>query len=314
MKRIPFLTAAVAIATVTLASRAADPVAAQSLAAPAFTTAQQSAGDSIYRESCASCHGKNLDDGEFGAPLKGPEFRSAWFGRTADVLLTKIETMPPAAPGSLGGEKHVDLLAYLMSQNQLVASDKPLPSDIDQLKTMLLPGATGGPSGGLSPNAVLPPAPHVVNPLDTYTPITDAMLQNPPAGEWPSWRRGYDGQGFSPLKQINKSNVGELRAAWRWALPNGPERKHAALPRRRAVRALVRRQSAGARRRDRRPALAVFATTADGHARQRQARDRDLRRQGLRRHLRHAHRRARREDRDASSGTDLLRTRNKATA
>ena len=31
---------------------------------------------------------------------------------------------------------------------------------------MLLPGATGGPSGGLSPNAVLPPAPHVVNPLD----------------------------------------------------------------------------------------------------------------------------------------------------
>jgi alcohol dehydrogenase (cytochrome c) len=222
MKRIPSLTAALAIASVALASRAADPVAAQSLAAPAFTTAQQSAGDSIYKESCASCHGKNLDDGEFGAPLKGPEFRSAWFGRTADVLLTKIETMPPAAPGSLGGEKHVDLLAYLMSQNQLVASDKPLPADIDQLKTMLLPGATGGPSGGLSPNAVLPSAPHVVNPLDTYTPITDAMLQNPPAGEWPSWRRGYDGQGFSPLKQINKSNVAELRAAWSWALPNGP--------------------------------------------------------------------------------------------
>ena len=40
--------------------------------------------------------------------------------------------------------------------------------------------------------------------------------------EWPSWRRGYDGQGFSPLKQITRSNVGELRAAWSWALPNGP--------------------------------------------------------------------------------------------
>jgi len=222
MQRLAFLIAAGAIAYATLGWRATGPVTAQSLAAPTFTTAQERAGASIYREGCASCHGQNLDDGEFGAPLKGPEFRSAWFGRTADVLLTKIETMPPAAPGLLGAEKHIDLLAYLMSQNQLVASDKPLPADIDQLETMLLPGATGGPSGGLSPNAVLPPAPHIVNPLDTYTPVTDAMLQNPPAGEWPSWRRGFDGQGFSPLKQINTSNVAELRAAWSWALPNGP--------------------------------------------------------------------------------------------
>ena len=134
------------------------------------------------------------------APLKGAEFRSAWFGRTADVLFTKIETMPPAAPGSLGAEKHVDLLAFLMSQNQLVASDKPLPADVDQLKTMLLPGATGGPSGGLSPNAVLPPAPRVVNPLDKYTPVTDAMLQNPPAGEWPTWRRRLRRPGIQPAE------------------------------------------------------------------------------------------------------------------
>jgi alcohol dehydrogenase (cytochrome c) len=197
-------------------------VSAQSLTAPTFTTAQQIAGDAIYKERCESCHGKNLDDGEFGPPLKGVEFRSAWFGRTADVLFAKIETMPPAAPGSLAAEKHASLLAYLMSQNQLAASTKVLPDQIDQLKGMLLPGATGGPSGGLSPFAVLPPQPRIANPLDKYTAVTDALLQSPPAGEWPTWRRGYDGQGFSPLRQINKTNVGELRAAWSWALPNGP--------------------------------------------------------------------------------------------
>ena len=106
------------------------------------------------------------------------------------MVFAKIETMPPAAPGSLGAEKHANLLAYLMSQNQLIASATQLPSDIDQLRTMLLPGATGGPSGGLSPNAVLPPGPAVVNPLDRYTSVTDAMLQAPPTGEWPIWRRG----------------------------------------------------------------------------------------------------------------------------
>ena len=109
-----------------------------------------------------------------------------------------------------------------MSQNQLVASDKPVSADIDQLKTMLLAGRDGRAERRPLAGAVLPPAPHVANPLDTFTPVTDAMLQNPPAGEWLTWRRGSDGQGFSPLKQINKPNVGELRAAWSWALPNGP--------------------------------------------------------------------------------------------
>ena len=218
--RILIIGVAVAAAAVTWCLAVA--ISAQSLMAPTFTTAQQIAGDAIYKDSCASCHGKNLDDGEFGPPLKGVEFRSAWFGRAADVLFAKIETMPPAAPGSLGAEKHASLLAYLMSQNQLAASTKALPAEIDQLKGMLLPGATGGPSGGLSPFAVLPPAPRIVNPLDKYTPVTDALLQSPPAGEWPTWRRGYDGQGFSPLRQINKTNVGALRAAWSWALPNGP--------------------------------------------------------------------------------------------
>ena len=59
------------------------------------------------------------------------------------------------------------------------------------------------------------------SPLDKYTPVTDALLSNPPAGEWLTWRRGYDGAGFSPLKQITKQNVGDLRTAWSWSLPNG---------------------------------------------------------------------------------------------
>lgn len=220
--RIRLLTCGAALPLAVLGFRVSHPVSAQSLAAPSFTTAQQNAGEALYQENCASCHGRNLDDGEFGPPVKGAEFRAAWFGRSADVLFEKIETMPPAAPGSLGAEKHASLLAFLMSQNQLIASPKPLPSDVERLRAMLLPGATGGPSGGLSPNAVLPPAPHGVNPLDKYTAVTEAVLQNPPAGEWLTWRRGDDGQGFSPLKQITRQNVGTLRAAWSWALPNGP--------------------------------------------------------------------------------------------
>jgi len=198
---------------------------AQTLLAPSFTAAQAAAGRATYTQNCASCHGANLDDGAFGPALRGPEFRASWFGRPADGLFTKLETMPPATPAALGAGRTAEILAYLMSQNQLVAADKPVSSNLDELKGMLLPGATGGPSGGLTGGVPLPPAPPAsrkANPLDRLTPVTDALLANPPSGEWLTWRRGSDGVGFSPLRQITKQNVAELRTAWSWSLPNGP--------------------------------------------------------------------------------------------
>jgi alcohol dehydrogenase (cytochrome c) len=58
--------------------------------------------------------------------------------------------------------------------------------------------------------------------LEALTPVTDALLQNPPDGEWVDWRRTYDGWGYSPLKQINRGNVKGLQLAWSWSLASGP--------------------------------------------------------------------------------------------
>ncbi|HYM17862.1 MAG TPA: PQQ-binding-like beta-propeller repeat protein [Micropepsaceae bacterium] len=54
-----------------------------------------------------------------------------------------------------------------------------------------------------------------------FKPVTDAMLQNPDASEWPGWRRTQDSQGYSPLNQITKDNAGRLQLAWSWALNAG---------------------------------------------------------------------------------------------
>jgi alcohol dehydrogenase (cytochrome c) len=51
--------------------------------------------------------------------------------------------------------------------------------------------------------------------------VTDADLLNPPPSDWLHWRRAYDGQGFSPLNQITRQNVGQLRLAWSWAMQPG---------------------------------------------------------------------------------------------
>src|SRR2546421_2215090 len=77
------------------------------------------------------------------------------------------------------------------------------------------------PGGGVAADTVLPPWPAPRNPLSTITPVTDAMLSNPPVGDWLTWRRTYDDLGFSPLKEITKDNVKNLRVAWSLSIPPG---------------------------------------------------------------------------------------------
>jgi alcohol dehydrogenase (cytochrome c) len=48
------------------------------------------------------------------------------------------------------------------------------------------------------------------------------MLANPSPNDWLSWRRTRDGLGFSPLSNIDKTNVGTLQLAWSLSLPAGP--------------------------------------------------------------------------------------------
>ena len=55
-------------------------------------------------------------------------------------------------------------------------------------------------------------------PLLDQTPVTDAMLHEPADGDWLNWRRTDSAWGYSPLKQINRDNVGTLQLAWSWAM------------------------------------------------------------------------------------------------
>ncbi len=57
----------------------------------------------------------------------------------------------------------------------------------------------------------------------TFVPVTDQTLANPDPADWLMLNRTYDEQRFSPLTQINKSNVGTLRMAWSRGLPNGTQ-------------------------------------------------------------------------------------------
>jgi alcohol dehydrogenase (cytochrome c) len=54
--------------------------------------------------------------------------------------------------------------------------------------------------------------------VDEWTPISAERLLAPQDGDWISYRRTYDATGFSPLTQINRDNVAQLRPVWAYTM------------------------------------------------------------------------------------------------
>ena len=50
--------------------------------------------------------------------------------------------------------------------------------------------------------------------VQNFKPVTTEMLVNPSPNDWLMYSRTYDAQRYSPLSQINKQNVNQLRLAW----------------------------------------------------------------------------------------------------
>ena len=69
--------------------------------------------------------------------------------------------------------------------------------------------------------SVLYPAAAQTQSSGSFPLVTDAMLQDPAPGDWLMWRRTLDSWGYSPLDQVNRNNVDELRMVWTRDLATG---------------------------------------------------------------------------------------------
>ena len=55
----------------------------------------------------------------------------------------------------------------------------------------------------------------------TFKPVTDDVLKSPSPNDWIAWRGTPRSEGYSPLSQITKGNVSQLRLAWAWTMEPG---------------------------------------------------------------------------------------------
>ena len=187
-----------------------------------YTAEQADAGWTVYARQCGECHGPQLDGAE-APPLRGVEFLNGWAGRTTDELFAYVrDGMPPGLGGSLSDPVYLNLVAYLLDANGARSGDAPLTADaavtigdaadVAEARRAAREGERPRPIPSRFVNQEVP---------HDLTPVTDALLEEPPPGDWLSWRRTRDSHGYSPLAQVTRDNVDELRLAWVLSIREG---------------------------------------------------------------------------------------------
>lgn len=195
----------------------------QSLAPAGFTAEQAAQGEREYNEQCALCHGYSLEGFELAPSLSGNFFSRRWGDKPIEALAANLQRMPPTVAGGLGARVYSQILAYMLQQNGVTAGATALPEALADLGDLMVPAQalvdqpfTPRIPGYASNGPLFP-----TSRLDELSPVSNAMLMNPPADDWLVWRRTHENLGHSPLDQIDTSNVDELRVAWTWSLPPG---------------------------------------------------------------------------------------------
>jgi mono/diheme cytochrome c family protein len=103
---------------------------AQPATPAAFTAAQADQGRDVYATRCAVCHGRRLDDGEFGPSLKSARFARRWGALPPAALYAYVSrAMPPGQVGTLAPEDYDAVMAYIYQANGAAPGDKPLAAE-----------------------------------------------------------------------------------------------------------------------------------------------------------------------------------------
>jgi len=99
-----------------------------------YSSEQATRGGDLYRIKCAECHGDDLEGRERTPALAGGAFGQRWDGATLKKLFERMEEMPPDDPAArLAPKQYADLLAFLLSANNIPAGTTALVADKDAL-------------------------------------------------------------------------------------------------------------------------------------------------------------------------------------
>ena len=179
-----------------------------------YTREQASNGHLQYVPKCGVCHGANLAGG--GAPeLKGPGFAAKWNGKPLADLYAYTRTQMPKGNGdSLPPQDYADIVAFMLSQNGIPSGTIKLAADGPMNRVMVLANAASDAAEQSAPpeqvqiGALAGPVKQPSTNRPTQSELDHADSS---ASDWLMYNKGYRGERYSPLSQINAQNAKRLR-------------------------------------------------------------------------------------------------------
>jgi S-disulfanyl-L-cysteine oxidoreductase SoxD len=141
---VTLVSMALAVAGCATTSSTSAPAAA----APTSFADQVAAGQTLYAQSCASCHGDSGQGGkaprlvglkEGALPLDPPadrQYRKGQFVTVADVATFVVANMPPKKAGTLTGDQYWAIVAFDLHANGV---DLPAPITPAVASTLTIP-------------------------------------------------------------------------------------------------------------------------------------------------------------------------------
>ncbi len=201
-----------------------------------FTGSQSESGAKHFDQHCTECHGRSLKGSGHGPELAGPNFLRKWGKRTVgELVVVTADTMPAGKPGSLSMEVVLALVAHTLEMNGAKAGDEELRAGSGSMIGELIQGENGnsdlvgeaGPESeqwegaGSIAEAARKASAFVNREITDYLPVSNEMLTKPDKADWLQWRRTSDGHGYSPLEQVNRDNIDDLRLAWVMTMRDG---------------------------------------------------------------------------------------------
>ena len=168
-----------------------------------------------YSQKCAVCHGAQLEGA--GAPaLKGKAFIERWNGKKLSDFYEFVHTdMPLGLGASLPSQEYADIVAYLLAQSGLPAGTERFTpySPMDRVLELSAASLSGGTVAAAIPGKVTIGAlygklaqPSTSAPTQAELDAADGATNN-----WLMYNKGYRGERYSTLTQINVDNAVALR-------------------------------------------------------------------------------------------------------
>jgi mono/diheme cytochrome c family protein len=120
---------ATAIAALCIAQHVRAQEGGKTVADGVYTETQAIRGAASYEAVCSGCHRADMG-GADGPALRQDRFARTFAERDLKTLYTKIaSTMPRSAPGSLGDNVYLDIVAHILRENGFPAGSQDLNAE-----------------------------------------------------------------------------------------------------------------------------------------------------------------------------------------